>query len=534
MDHIAIIGIGCRFPGALNNAGDFWNFLLEGGDAVVEIPPDRWNISRFYDPLPGLPGKSMARHGGFIEGIDLFDPQFFGISPREAPYIDPQQRLLLETAGEAIEDAGVVLDRAHGTDIGVFAGISHTDYLNIQGGASDRAGISQHSPTGNAHSIAANRISYCLNLTGPSIAMDTACSSALTAVHVACEHLRKGRCGMALAGGVTVMITPEGFIGFSQASMLSPDGRCRAFDADANGFVRGEGAGMVLLKPLDRALADGDPIHAVIRGTAVNQDGHTNGIMLPGEEAQARLVLEACADAGVAPGDVGYVEAHGTGTAVGDPIEAHALARALCADRPPDRPLLIGSVKSNLGHLETAAGIAGLIKAALVVSRGRIPASLHFEKPNPHIDFEAWRLRVPSGNEPFPETAGNVRVAGVNSFGFGGANAHVIVAEPPTPPEAEENAAAPAGTRTWPVVLSARSEESLKASAANLAEWLHGQDAGDGTLLPDLVHTLGARRNHHAYRLTAAVSSADELAALLRVSPRASPTPRWLHRSPAA
>ncbi|MBE2181581.1 MAG: SDR family NAD(P)-dependent oxidoreductase [Chthoniobacterales bacterium] len=515
MDHIAIIGIGCRFPGSLNNAGDFWNFLLEGGDAVVEIPPDRWNISRFYDPVPGLPGKSMARHGGFLGGIDLFDPQFFGISPREAPYIDPQQRLLLETAWEAIEDAGVVLDAANGSDIGVFAGISHTDYQNIQGGASDRAGISQHSPTGNAHSIAANRISYCLNLTGPSIAMDTACSSALTAVHVACEHLRKGRCGMALAGGVTVMITPEGFIGFSQASMLSPDGRCRAFDADANGFVRGEGAGMVLLKPLERALADGDPIHAVIRGTAVNQDGHTNGIMLPGEEAQARLVLDACADAGVVPGDVGYVEAHGTGTAVGDPIEAHALARALCADRLPDRPLLIGSVKSNLGHLETAAGIAGLIKAALVVSHGRIPASLHFEKPNPHIDFDAWRLRVPSRIESFPETGGNIRVAGVNSFGFGGANAHVIVAEPPPVPISAAPLAESPALRAWPVVLSARSEESLKSSAANLAAWLRKQDAGDGSLLPDLVHTLGARRNHHAYRLTAAVSSADELAALL-------------------
>lgn len=524
MDHIAIIGIGCRFPGSLNSAGEFWNFLLRGGDAVVEIPPDRWNIRRFYDPVPGLPGKSMARHGGFLEGIDLFDPQFFGISPREAPYIDPQQRLLLETAWEAIEDAGVVLDPANGTDIGVFAGISHTDYQNIQGGGADRAGISQHSPTGNAHSIAANRISYCLNLTGPSIAMDTACSSALTAVHVACEHLRKGRCAMALAGGVTVMITPDGFIGFSQASMLSPDGRCRAFDAGANGFVRGEGAGMVLLKPLERALADGDPVHAVILGTSVNQDGHTNGIMLPGEEAQARLVLEACAAAGVAPEDVGYVEAHGTGTAVGDPIEAHALARALCTDRPAGHPLLIGSVKTNLGHLETAAGIAGLVKAALVVSRGRIPANLHFEKPSPHIDFEAWRLRVPTGIEPFPETPGNVRVAGVNSFGFGGANAHVIVGEPPSRP-GEASGIGPSEPRAWPVVLSARSEESLKASAANLAAWLRGQDAGAGDVLPALVHTLGARRNHHAHRLTAPVSSSEELAALLEGFTAGEPNP---------
>ncbi|MFZ4482656.1 MAG: SDR family NAD(P)-dependent oxidoreductase [Chthoniobacterales bacterium] len=511
-ESIAIIGMGCRFPGALNNVEDFWKFLLEGRDAVVEIPPDRWNIGRFYDPEPGLPGKSMAKHGGFIEGIDLFDPQFFGISPREAPYIDPQQRLLLETAWEAIEDAGLVLDHEHGTDIGVFAGISHTDYQGIQGGATDRCGISPHSATGHAHSIAANRISYCLNLTGPSIAMDTACSSALTAVHVACEHLRKGRCATALAGGVTVMITPDGFIGFSQASMLSPDGRCRAFDASANGFVRGEGAGMVLLKPLSRALADGDRVYAVIRGTSVNQDGHTNGIMLPGEEAQTRLVREACADAGIDPADVGYVEAHGTGTAVGDPIEAHALSHALCDGRPAERPLVIGSVKSNLGHLETAAGVAGIIKAALIVSRGQIPPSIHFETPSPHIDFEACRLRVPTRVEAFPEVASGARVVGVNSFGFGGANAHVILSAPPASTVAKTPVVD--AERTWPFVLSARSEESLKASAANLAAWLEEKAGSNGTgrFLPDLVYTLGARRNHHPYRLTAASASARGLA----------------------
>ena len=521
---IAIIGMGIRFPGGLNNVEDFWKFLLEGRDAVVEVPPDRWNIARFYDPEPGLPGKSMAKHGGFIEGIDLFDPQFFGISPREAPYIDPQQRLLLETAWEALEDAGIVLDHANGTDIGVFAGISHTDYQNIQGGAADRTGISAHSPTGNAHSIAANRISYCLNLTGPSIAMDTACSSALTAIHVACEHLSAGRCPVALAGGVTVMITPDGFIGFSQASMLSPDGRCRAFDADANGFVRGEGAGMIVLKPLDKALADGDPIHAVIRATAANQDGHTNGIMVPGEEAQARLVSDACAGAGIDPRDIGYVEAHGTGTAVGDPIEAHALSKALCAGRPAGEPLLIGSVKTNLGHLETAAGIAGIVKAALVVQRGQIPPSLHFETPSPHIDFEACRLRVPTRVEPFPETAGG-RLAAVNSFGFGGANAHVIVGAPPAKaarPEPRVDAG-----RAWPVVLSARSEESLKAAAVNLAAWLDEAAKKDksGTLLADLVYTLGARRNHHTYRLTLTARSPQELAAELRNFAEGNPGP---------
>ncbi|MDZ4286647.1 MAG: polyketide synthase, partial [Prosthecobacter sp.] len=259
----------------MNDPDAFWKLLCEGRDAVSEVPADRWNVERFYDAEPGVAGKSITKRGGFLDTIDQFDPQFFGISPREAPYVDPQHRLVLETAWEAIEDAGLVLDFEKGTDIGVFVGISHTDYQVIQGTPWDSAGISAHSPTGTAHSIAANRISYCLNLRGPSVSMDTACSSALTAVHAACEHIWTGRGTTALAGGVTVMITPGGFIGFSQASMLSPDGACKAFDADANGFVRGEGAGMVLLKNLSQALADGDPIHGVILGTATNQDGHT-------------------------------------------------------------------------------------------------------------------------------------------------------------------------------------------------------------------------------------------------------------------
>ena len=412
----------------------FWKLLVEGREAVCDVPADRWNVERFYDPEPGLVGKTVAKRGGFLDAIDQFDPQFFGISPREAPYIDPQQRLLLETAWEAIEDAGLVLDFENGTDIGVFVGISHNDYQGLQHTATDRAGISAHTPTGSAHSIAANRISYCLNLSGPSIAMDTACSSALTAVHVACEHILAGRCKTAMAGGVTVMITPDGFIGFSQAGMLSPEGKCKAFDASANGFVRGEGAGMVMLKRLSDAIADGDPIHAVIIGSAVNQDGHTNGISLPSPDAQARLVSDACTDAGIDPAQIGYVEAHGTGTAVGDPIEAHALGRsALRGSR--GTPLVIGSVKTNLGHLETASGVAGLVKAALILKHGRIPASLHFENPNPNIDFTGLKLRVAVENEEFPHTGG-MRTAGVNSFGFGGANAHVILTESPLCPAA--------------------------------------------------------------------------------------------------
>ena len=403
---IAIIGVGCRFPGGVSSADSLWKLLIDGREGVVEVPPDRWNVERYYDSQPGVAGKSIAKRGGFIDGIDQFDPQFFGISPREAPYVDPQHRLLLETAWEAIEDAGLVLDFDHGTDLGVFVGVSHNDYQGIQSTPFDHFGISPHTPTGSAHSIAANRISYCLNLRGPSVAMDTACSSALTAVHAACEHIRAGRGDAALAGGVTVMITPGGFIGFSQAAMLSPEGRCAAFDASANGFVRGEGAGMVLLKRLSRAIADGDPIQGVILGTSINQDGHTNGISLPSPEAQTRLVQDACKDAGITPEQIGFVEAHGTGTAVGDPIEAHALAEALCRNRSAASPLPIGSIKTNLGHLETAAGLAGLLKAMLVVKHGQIPPSLHFRNPNPHIDFERLKLRVPTTLEPFPARNG--------------------------------------------------------------------------------------------------------------------------------
>src|SRR6267154_4591424 len=510
-DRIAIIGIGCRFPGGIHHPDALWKLLVEGGEAVSDVPPDRWNVERFYDAEPGIAGKSIARRGGFVDGIDQFDPQFFGISPREAPYVDPQHRLLLETAWEAIEDAGLVLDLEGGTDLGVFVGISHNDYQAIQGTPWEHSGIGPHSPTGCAHSIAANRISYCFNLRGPSVAMDTACSSALTAVHAACEHIRAGRGDTALAGGVTVVITPGGFIGFSQASMLSPEGRCKAFDASANGFVRGEGAGMLLLKRLSRAIADGDPIHGVIIGTALNQDGHTNGISLPSAEAQARLVIEACIDAGVAPSQIGFVEAHGTGTAVGDPIEAHALTAALCEGRSPEAPLLIGSVKTNLGHLETAAGVAGLVKALLVLKHGRIPPSLHFQTPNPNIDFTALKLRVPTTLEPFPETDGGKRIAGVNSFGFGGANAHILLEEPPARPQPEHLSTHT--ERAWPLVLSARSEKALRSSASRLRDWsdVRSKANGNSPVLPDLAYTLGAKRNHHPYRLTLVAHSMGEV-----------------------
>ena len=419
---------------------------------------------------PGVAGKSIAKRGGFIEGIDQFDPQFFGISPREAPYVDPQHRLLLETAWEAIEDAGLVLDFEHGTDLGVFVGISHNDYQGIQSTPFDHFSISPHTPTGSAHSIAANRISYCLNLRGPSVAMDTACSSALTAVHAACEHIWAGRGDAALAGGVTVMITPGGFIGFSQAAMLSPEGRCAAFDASASGFVRGEGAGMVLLKRLSRAIADGDPIQGVILGTSINQDGHTNGISLPSPEAQTRLVQDACKDAGIAPEQIGFVEAHGTGTAVGDPIEAHALAEALCRNRSA------GYVRFRLARSKPISVTWKPQRASRVCSRRCWWSSTaRFRRASiSGIRIRISILRSSSyacrPRSSHSRTATGERIAGVNSFGFGGANAHVILAAPP-PHRPKKSSTIPAN-RPWPVMLSARSEKSLRASAANLSTWV--------------------------------------------------------------
>src|ERR1700731_976219 len=476
---IAIIGIGFLFPGGVNDTESFWKLLVEGREAVSDVPPDRWNVERFYDAEPGAAGESIAQGGGFVEGIDKFDPQFFGISLREAPYVDPLHRLLLETTWEAIEDAGLVLDLEKGADIGVFVGLSHSDYQGIQHTVADRAGISAHTSTGTAHSIAANRISYCLNLRGPSIAMDTACSSALTAVHLACEHILAGRCKAAVAGGATVLISPDGFIGFSQAGMLSPEGKCKAFDASANGFVRSEGAGMVLMKRLSDALAEGDPIYAVI-----------------------------------------------VGTAVGDPIEAHALAEALCAGRTDETALVIGSAKTNLGHLETAAGVAGLVKAALVLKHRLIPASLHFETPNPNIDFPSLKLRVPVESEPFPDTSG-VRMAGVNLFGFGGANAHVILTEAPLRPQPTPFAVD--AERAWPLLLSARSEEALRATASQLSSWLEDHSKLNGRsspLLPDLTYMLGARRNHHSHRLTMTARSGAEFAQELSAFSTGQPGPK--------
>jgi acyl transferase domain-containing protein len=401
---LAIIGIGCRFPGGADSPEAFWQMLCAGTDAISEIPPDRWNIAAHYDPVPGRAGKSISKWGGFIGNIDRFDPGFFGISAREADCIDPQQRLLLEASWEAFEDGGQTLEKIRGSRTGVFAGISTTDYAMLQNAGGGRNEADVYSATGSTFSIAANRISYCFDLRGPSMAMDTACSSALTACHVACQSLWRGDCTMAVVAGVNAILKQDNYVAFSRMSMLSPDGRCKTFDASANGFVRGEGVGAIILKPLSAAQADGDKIYALIRSTAANQDGRTNGITVPSRHAQEMLIRQACRDADISPGEISYVEAHGTGTPVGDPIETNALGSALGENRK--NPCLIGSVKTNIGHLEAAAGMASLIKVALILRHKAIPPSLHFKNPNPNIDFEKLKLRVVQKLEKFPDNSG--------------------------------------------------------------------------------------------------------------------------------
>ena len=491
---LAIIGIGCRLPGGADSPAAFWKMLCAGTDAIREIPPDRWSIAAHYDPVPGRAGKSISKWGGFLENIGRFDPGFFGISAREAGCIDPQQRLLLEASWEAFEDGGQTLEKIRGSRTGVFVGISTTDYATLQNAAGGRNVADVYSATGSTFSIAANRISYCFDLRGPSLALDTACSSALSACHVAAQSLWRGDCRMAVVAGVNAILNQSNYVAFSRMAMLSPDGRCKAFDAGANGFVRAEGVGAIILKPLSAARADGDKIYALIRSTAANQDGRTNGLTVPSAAAQAALIREACRTAEISPGEISYVEAHGTGTPVGDPIEAHALGAALGENRK--NPCLIGSVKTNLGHLEAAAGIASLIKVALILKHQAIPPSLHFKNPNPNIDFEKLKLRVVQQLEKFPNNSG-AQFAGINSFGFGGANAHVILEAAPTPPPEIIPAADKTGGNHLLLPLSAHSHEALLAAAKNYRALL-AENPSDARAICGAAAT---RRSHLAHRL---------------------------------
>ncbi len=487
--------------------------LRDGVDAIREVPADRFDQHAFYDPDPAAPGKMNTRWGGFLEQVDQFDANFFGISPRELLRMDPQQRLLLEVTWDALQDAGQVPERLAGTQTGVFIGIATNDYGRLQWNDLER--IDAYAGTGNALSIAANRISYLFDFRGPSLAIDTACSSSLVAVHLACCSLRNGESTLAIAGGVNLILSPAIAINFTKAGAMAPDGRCKAFDARANGYVRSEGAGVVVLKPLSKALADGDPIYATIRGSAVNQDGRSNGLMAPNPLAQEAVLRDAYRQAAVSPGKVQYVEAHGTGTLLGDPIEAKALGTVLGVDRPQGRPCALGSVKTNLGHLEAAAGIAGLIKVALALRHREIPPSLHFENPNPHIPFDELPLRVQKLLCGWPADPGSA-LAGVSSFGFGGTNAHVVLEEAPPGnggmPDAEHK------IRAHLLPLSARSPEALRSLARAYLDMF--ATPAFAAPLQDVCYTASLRSSHHDHRLAVTGNSPaqlmDSLAAFLR------------------
>ena len=386
---VAVIGMACRFPGA-DGPEAFWDLLARGGDAITEIPKDRWDVDAYFDTDPNAPGKMYTRWGGFIDGIDRFSPAFFGIAPREAASMDPQQRLLLEVAWQALENADCAPERLTNRRVGVFVGIGATDYAELEVMQGTGA-IDAYNGTGGSHSVAAGRLSYFLGVRGPSVAVDTACSSSLAAMHLAVGSLRKGESDLALVGGVNLMMSPDSLVTLSKARMLSPDGRCKTFDAAANGYVRGEGCGVLVLKRLSDAIADGDTILAKIRGSALNHNGRSGGLTVPSGPAQQELIRQALDDAGLTPSDVTYLEAHGTGTAVGDPIEVEALGN-VHANRV--QPLLIGSVKSNVGHLEWAAGICGVIKVILAMRHGQIPASLHVKTLNPHVNWDRLPVRV--------------------------------------------------------------------------------------------------------------------------------------------
>ncbi len=502
---IAVIGMGCRFPGAKDPAA-FWQMLCEGVDAISEVPADRWEKEAFFHPDPGVPGKSISYWGGFLDRIDQFDPFFFGISPAEAEQMDPQQRLLLELSFEAFDDAGLAKDKLDGSKTGVYVGISVNEYTPLQFG--DPTRITGHSGTGAALSIAANRISYFYNFHGPSMAIDTACSSSLAAVHLACQSLRSGECEMALAGGVNLILSPAHSISFTKAGVLAPDGRCKTFDAQANGYVRGEGGGLVVLKPLSVALADGDPVHALILGSAMSQDGHTNGLIAPNREAQENLLRETYQAVGVSPDSIQYVETHGTGTLLGDSMEAQALGAVLGPNRS-NGPCAIGSVKTNIGHLEAAAGVAGLIKVILSLKHHSLPPSLHFHSPNPHIPFADLNLRVQNKWTPWPTSTGPA-LAGLSSFGFGGTIVHLVVQEANQehPTKSGEEQTQSIASSNYLLPLSARSTAALRTLVGSFQELL----ASDFSIATqDICYAASLRRSQYDYRLAALGRSRKEL-----------------------
>ena len=500
---IAIVGMGCRFPGGVNDAESFWDLLIEGRDAITTVPGWRYDVEKLYDPDPHAKGKVATKWGGFVESPEMFDPGFFGIAPVEAVGMDPQQRMLLEVSWEALEDAGIVPATLNGSKTGVYVGMCNGDYAQL-GLNRPAEELDAYFAQGASHAVAAGRISYFLGLRGPSLAIDTACSASLVAVHEACQSLRLGETELALAGGVNLVLSPEVTMGLSRAQMMSPDGRCKAFSVDANGFVRSEGCGIVVLKRLHDAERDGDRVLGVIRGSAVNQDGRSSGLTAPNGPSQVDVIRAALKDAGLGPEAISYVEAHGTGTSLGDTIEMQALGETLGKGRSDKDKLPVGSVKSNFGHAESAAGVAGLIKLLLSMEHGTIPASLHCGVPNPAIDWTSAGTRVPVAPEAWTPAVGQtVRVGALSSFGFSGTNAHLVLSEARASQERSKSQ-----EELCVVALSARSESALRTMAARLA---HRLCMRPELLLSDVAYTLGVGRSAFAHRAALRVRSKEHL-----------------------
>ncbi|XLS30264.1 SDR family NAD(P)-dependent oxidoreductase [Flavobacteriaceae bacterium M23B6Z8] len=501
---IAIVGIGCRYPGGASSPEKFWNLLKERKDAIVEVPSDRWDYKKFYDGEEKKAGKTRVMQGGFLEeNIKDFDPIFFGIPPVEAESMDPQIRLLLEVTYEALEDSGIKMESLRGSKTGVFVGGFTIDNYLCQASEENRHLVTSHTSLGSPITMLSNRISYNFDLKGPSLSIDTACSSSLVATHYACQSILNGESDMALVGGVNVMLSPQTFVFMSQGQFLSKHGRCKSFDSDAGGYVRGEGAGMVVLKTYEQALKDGDRIYALIDGTGVNQDGQTSGITVPNGDSQMKLMRQVYKESGVDVSNIEYVEAHGTGTPVGDPIEFGAINKVMSENRSAENKLFVGSVKSNIGHLEAGAGVAGLIKTALCLYNNKVPANLHFNNPNPALDYENSILRVPTTMQELSDS--NNTYAAINSFGYGGTNAHALLKQYNAPEEKASGELERKDNFIFP--LSAKSDTSLKEMVVNYREFIDQHKEQFPEILSNLMH----RRSFHSNRLGVFANSVDDL-----------------------
>ncbi|WP_226663733.1 type I polyketide synthase [Microbulbifer aggregans] len=509
---IAIIGLSCRLPGGNNSPEEFYEFLLNGGDGIVDVPADRWDSEAYYDTDREKVGKMFVNQGGFITGLDQFDPQFFGISPKEAPHIDPQHRWLLELTQELIENSGLKSSDLKGSDTAVYIGQFMHDYEQIQLDPMAHENISSHSATGPSMTLTSNRISYAYDFTGPSITLDTACSSSLVALDLACKAVLNGDSRYAIAGGVNILLRPELTVSICKASMLSPDCRCKSFDASANGYVRSEGAGLVMVKRLSDAISDNDNILAVIKASGANQDGHTVGITVPNGESQKKLLTKTLSFAEIPAHAIQYAEAHGTGTAVGDPIEVNALGSLLGQDTARVSRCAIGSVKSNIGHTEAAAGVAGLIKTVMSMKHGVIPGNIHFNQVNPEINPETLNIDILAKNTPWPDIAGEKRRAIVNSFGFGGTNANVVIEQAPVKADEHCCQSSLANGDFHLLPVSAKTEKGLKDQAEKWIDYLlDSEDREDAADLQDICYTAANKREHFKYRLIASGKSKQEL-----------------------